>query len=144
MSPTLPNLTLESLKTAARQYSAELSETPIPELLGVTDGKAVGTFVEAGFNDFIAARHSYDVGNAAKGIDFPSLGVDLKVTSVKQPQSSCPFRDATQKVYGLGYHLLVFVYSKTDDAAAGSAALDIQHVGPARLCGIEGCWHRSG
>ncbi len=66
--------------------------------------------------------------DAAKGIDFPSLNVDLKVTSIKQPQSSCPFRDATQKLYGLGYHLLLIVYNKLDDHAQSSAVLDIQNV----------------
>ena len=67
-------------------------------------------------------------GNAASGIDFPDLNVDLKATSISQPQSSCPFRDASQKVYGLGYHLLVFVYDKTDDPITQSAALDLRHV----------------
>lgn len=52
-------------------------------------------------------------GNSASGIDLPGLGVDIKVTSIKQPQSSCPFKSATQKVYGLGYGLLVFVYEYT-------------------------------
>ena len=67
-------------------------------------------------------------GNAARGIDFPELNVDLKVTSVRQPQSSCPFRDATQKVYGLGYHLLVMVYEKTDNPETGRAHIPFQHV----------------
>jgi len=53
--------------------------------------------------------------SSAKGIDFPELGVDLKTTSIKQPQSSCPFKSARQKIYGLGYHLLVFVYEKIDE-----------------------------
>ena len=106
----LPPLTLESLKETATEYSKLLSATPVPALFGVTDGKAVGTYVEAAFNTHIATVFAHDQGNAAKGIDFPGLGVDLKVTSIKQPQSSSPFRDATQKVYGLGYHLLVFVY----------------------------------
>jgi len=47
-------------------------------------------------------------------LDLPELGVDIKAPSIRQPQSSCPFRDASQKVYGLGYHLLVFVYEKLD------------------------------
>jgi len=55
------------------------------------------------------------MGNAANGLDFPGLDVDIKVTSIKQPQSSCPFRSIRQKVYGLGYSLLVFVYDKKDD-----------------------------
>jgi hypothetical protein len=43
------------------------------------------------------------------------VNVDIKVTSIKQPQSSCPFRKARQKIYGLGYNLLVFVYEKNDE-----------------------------
>jgi hypothetical protein len=66
-------------------------------------------------------------GSSAKGIDFPKLGVDIKVTSFRQPQSSCPFKSARQKIYGLGYSLLVFVYVKHDDPAARTARLDMQH-----------------
>jgi len=43
--------------------------------------------------------------------------VDIKVTSIRQPQSSCPFKSARQKIYGLGYSLIVFVYDKKDDPA---------------------------
>lgn len=126
--PNLPLLTVEALKVAAGDYAKLLSATPILELYGVTDGKAIGTHVEAGFNAHINLHFTNAQGNAAKGIDFPQLDVDLKVTSVTQPQSSSPFRDATQKVYGLGYSLLVFVYAKTDDADLKAARLQIQHV----------------
>jgi len=51
----------------------------------------------------------------------------MKVTSFKQPQSSCPFKSARQKIYGLGYSLLVFVYEKTDDAAKQAGNLKILH-----------------
>jgi restriction system protein len=126
--PDLPPLTVEALKTAAGEYAMLLSATPIPELFGVTDGKAIGTHVEAAFNAHINLHFTNEQGNAAKGIDFPQLDVDLKVTSITQPQSSSPFRDATQKVYGLGYSLLVFVYAKSDDANLQAARLEIQHV----------------
>jgi hypothetical protein len=125
---TLPALTLDALKIAAGGFARLLGATPIPELFGVTDGKAVGTYVEAAFHVDLARSFDHAPGSAAKGIDLPALGVDLKVTSLRQPQSSCPFRDATQKVYGLGYHLLVFVYDKSDDSAIGAARLDFQHV----------------
>lgn len=121
-------LSLSLLKKAAKDYAEMLTNTPIPTLYGVTDGKAVGTFVEAGFNGWIAEHYEHKAGNAAKGIDFPDLNVDLKVTSIRQPQSSCPFRDATQKVYGLGYHLLLIVYEKFDDAATQAARLVIKNV----------------
>jgi hypothetical protein len=52
------------------------------------------------------------------------INTDIKVTSIRQPQSSCPFRDAKQKIFGLGYNLLIFVYDKTDDAATKTTILD--------------------
>ncbi|WFG46637.1 restriction endonuclease [Pseudonocardia alni] len=121
-------MTLDDLLASATKFSRLLSATPIPSLFGVTDGKAVGTHVEATFNSYIGEHFTHAAGNAAKGIDFPTLNVDLKVTSKKQPQSSSPFRDATQKVYGLGYHLLLFVYEKSDDRRLQSARLDIRHL----------------
>jgi hypothetical protein len=62
-----------------------------------------------------------------RGLIFPGLEVDIKVTSIRQPQSSCPFKNARQKIYGLGYSLLVFVYDKRDDAKTRTGCLDIQH-----------------
>jgi hypothetical protein len=72
-------------------------------------------------------RYEYEQGSSAKGIDFPALGVDMKVTSIKQPQSSCPYKNARQKIYGLGYSLLIFVYNKLDDPAKQTGRLDILH-----------------
>ncbi len=121
-------LTLESLKLAATAFTTALTGTPIKPLYGVTDGKAVGTHIEVSFNNFILENYIHRAGSAAKGIDFPDLNVDLKVTSIRQPQSSCPFRNAMQKVYGLGYHLLVMVYAKFDDPELAAAKLNFLHV----------------
>lgn len=121
-------LNVSTLKSAATQFAEYLSKESIPLLYGVTDGKAVGTYVEVEFNAYIAGNYTHQHGNAAKGIDFPDLNVDLKVTSIKQPQSSSPFRDATQKIYGLGYDLLLFVYEKSDDHERAAAELTILHV----------------
>ncbi len=123
----MTDLTLDLLMQAAREFLSVLGARPIPELYGVTDGKAVGTYVEQAFHEFLLSRYKYLAGSAASGRDFPVLGVDLKVTSIKQPQSSCPFTSASQKVYGLGYHLLVFVYDKVDDAEAEAARLGFEH-----------------
>ena len=37
-----------------------------------------------------AKGYDFKAGNAANGLDFPGLNVDIKVTSIKQPQ--CPSR----------------------------------------------------
>ncbi len=120
-------LTLTQLKTEVRDFVQGLTATPIPALYGITDGKAVGTHIEQTFREYLLARYTYILGNSASGIDFPDLGVDIKATSIRQPQSSCPFRDASQKVYGLGYHLLVFVYEKIDRHELRAAQLSIRH-----------------
>ena len=83
--------------------------------------------MEHKFQEYLIQKYTYVFGSSAKGIDFPELEVDLKTTSIRQPQSSCPFKAARQKVYGLGYHLLVFVYQKTDDADRHTGRLDIRH-----------------
>ncbi|HEX8639047.1 MAG TPA: hypothetical protein VF692_13345 [Pyrinomonadaceae bacterium] len=72
---------------------------------------------------------NYEVAfsSSASGIDLPELNVDIKVTSINQPQSSCPFKSARQKIFGLGYSLLIFVYGKTDDAVNRTANLNILH-----------------
>jgi hypothetical protein len=94
----------------------------------VTDGKAVGTYLELKFRKYLLERFSFAQGNAASGIDLPELLVDFKTTSIRQPQSSCPFKAGRQKVFGLGYSLLVFVYEKFDDHDAKTGRLDIRHV----------------
>ena len=88
-------LTLTQLKTEVRDFVQEFSITPIPILYGVTDGKAVGTYVEQAFHKYLTDRYSYIRGSSASGIDLPMLELDIKATSVRQPQSSCPFRDAS-------------------------------------------------
>lgn len=120
-------MSLDLLKAAVRSFIREFNAAPIRELYGVDNGKAIGTHVERSLHRYLGERYSYVAGNSAIGIDFPEVEVDLKVTSVRQPQSSSPFRDATQKVYGLGYHLLVFIYLKEDDHELRSARVNFLH-----------------
>lgn len=122
-----PALTIESLKIEAKAFAEVESTYPEPTLYGVTDGKAIGTYIEHKFKAHLAVKYTFTPGSSASGIDLPELGIDIKVTSVVQPQSSCPFKSARQKIFGLGYSLLVFVYSKTDDAAARTGTLNILH-----------------
>jgi hypothetical protein len=118
------NLTIEHVIIEAKAFCIAQSNRLNKELFGVTDGKAVGTHVEHKFQQHLADRFELKVGSSAKGIDLPSVDIDIKVTSIKQPQSSCPFKDAKQKIFGLGYNLLVFVYDKVDNPKTKTANLD--------------------
>jgi len=111
----MKDLTVNDMKVEAGTFLRSLSQRGIESLFGATDGKAVGTYVEHEFHAYLESDYDYVIGSSASGIDFPTLGVDLKVTSSRQPQSSCPYQSAEQKVYGIGYHLMVFVYKKRDD-----------------------------
>ena len=119
-------LTIKLLLECAKKFCKQESQKPNRELFGVTDGKAVGTYIEHKFKDFLLSKYDLEIGNSASGIDLPSANIntDIKVTSIKQPQSSCPFKSAQQKIYGLGYNLLVFVYEKKDDSNSKTTLLD--------------------
>lgn len=119
-------LSIKDLLSLAKQFCEQESQTPNSELFGVTDGKAVGTYIEHKFKDFLLSKYDLTIGSSASGIDLPSpeINTDIKVTSIKQPQSSCPFKNAQQKIFGLGYNLLVFVYDKHDNAKSKTALLD--------------------
>jgi hypothetical protein len=124
---TKPALTLAALLAAAAHFAVEESDHRDPGLYGVTDGKALGTHLEHRFRHFLQDRFAFQTGNSAKGIDFPDLDVDMKVTDIHKPQSSCPFRSARQKIWGLGYSLLVFVYDKADDSTTQTGTMNIVH-----------------
>ncbi len=127
VEPTKPQLTIDVLKTEAKAFSLKESTHDEPSLYGVTDGKAVGTYLEHKFVAHLMDIYDFAGGNSALGIDIPSINVDIKVTSIKQPQSSCPFRSARQKIWGLGYHVIVFVYEKTDDDTLRTGRLNMKH-----------------
>ncbi len=120
-------LTVDALKTEAGTFAVAESTHHEPSLFGVTDGKAIGTYFEHKFRGRLRKRFDFAEGSSAKGIDFPGLGVDVKVTSVKQPQSSCPYESARQKIFGLGYSILVFAYDKTEDPATRTGQLNVRH-----------------
>ncbi len=121
-------LTIKDLISSANAFCEKETKYKNKELFGVTDGKAVGTYIEHKFKEFLYVNFELDNGNSARGIDLPApqINTDIKVTSIKQPQSSSPFKDAKQKIYGLGYNLLVFVYEKQDNQKDETAILDFK------------------
>jgi hypothetical protein len=122
-----PPLTIPLLLQEANAFAVLESQHQEPLLYGITDGKAVGTYLEQKFRLYLQARYAFTPGNSAEGIDLPGLQVDFKTTSIRQPQSSCPFKSARQKVYGLGYSLLIFVYEKSDVPSTATANLLVRH-----------------
>ena len=123
----MEQMNINELKEEAKKFCELMKKENHESLIGVTDGKAVGTYVEHRFQTYISSKYRVEIGSSAKGIDLPGdeINTDIKVTSITQPQSSCPFKNARQKIYGLGYNLLVFVYDKKDTAA--TCTLDFKY-----------------
>lgn len=117
--------TIDILIAEAKNFSQIISKQNHTALIGVTDGKAVGTYVEHLFQKYLSSKYTITIGSSASGIDLPSVNTDIKTTSYIQPQSSCPFKSARQKIFGLGYNLLVFVYNKHD--TKNTCTLNITH-----------------
>ncbi|MEW6653013.1 MAG: restriction endonuclease [Bacteroidota bacterium] len=119
-------LTKKDLIKEAQIFCAEQSKFQHKELFGVTDAKAVRTLIEQKFQKHLNDKCEVTIGTSASVVDLPSDDIltDIKVTSIKQPQSTCPFKDAQQKVFGLGYNLLVFVYDNIDDPKSKTATVN--------------------
>lgn len=68
----IQQLTIEMLIKEAQNFCATQSMFKHKELFGVTDGKAVGTLIEAAFQKHLNEHYELLPGNAASGIDLPS------------------------------------------------------------------------
>ena len=123
-----PKLEIQQLMEEAGLFAETESNHDEPILFGVDNGKTVGTHYEQKFKTALLAKYEVVLSSSASGIDLPELAVDIKVTSVNKPQSSCPFSSARQKILGLGYSLLIFVYNKSDNPATQTARLNFTDV----------------
>jgi hypothetical protein len=58
-------LTIERLHMAATDFCVAESQIGFSELIGITDGKAVGTFVELRLKNYLSNRFDVILGNSA-------------------------------------------------------------------------------
>jgi hypothetical protein len=75
-------LTIEAVQKEPSKFAKQESKHEEKSIFGSTDGKAVGTYLEHKFQNFLQNSYTFDTGNSASGIDFPSLEIDIKVTSI--------------------------------------------------------------
>jgi hypothetical protein len=66
-------LTIDTLKSKAKTFGESETLHHKRSLYGVTDGKAVGTYLEHKFQRYLHEKYEYVEGSSAKGIDFPEL-----------------------------------------------------------------------
>ncbi len=66
-------LTIHALKMEVRNFVIQESAHPEPSMYGVTDGKAVGTYLEHKFQAYIRLKYRYTLGSSDKGMDVDSI-----------------------------------------------------------------------
>ena len=101
-------LTIEELMKSAKIFCETASEENHIELIGVTDGKAVGTYVEHKFQKFLQKRYTVEIVNSAKGIDLPGATVQSHVgctAAVKLPLSECTSENFWFRLQLIGFCL---------------------------------------
>jgi hypothetical protein len=81
MPAKLKPLTIRNLCLEAAAFASRESQHDEPSIYGVDNGKTIGTYFELKFRNYLAEKYSFPEGNAARGIDFPGLNVDIKTTS---------------------------------------------------------------
>jgi hypothetical protein len=130
---------IDDIIKEAKIFSKQITESKHDVIRGVTDGKAVGTYLEHEFKKLLDKGYIVDLGNSARGVDLPatSVNTDIKVTSITQPQSSSPFKSARQKIYGLGYNLLLFVYEKNDQLDNNIKIVDCAYISKDRTADFQ-------
>ena len=70
---TKKTLNITELQIAAKKFCEKESGRYRTELFGVTDGKAVGTFVEHLFQEYLEQQYDMTVGSSANGLDLTCL-----------------------------------------------------------------------
>lgn len=76
--------------------------------------KQIGTYFEEELREWFAEHEGIiSEGSVAKGLDLPLFDIDVKTTSVARPQSSSPFDDPGERITGVDYNILLFVYDKS-------------------------------
>ncbi|MDR3357989.1 MAG: hypothetical protein LBN96_03855 [Desulfovibrio sp.] len=73
----MTELTINSLKNEAKNFSVIESDHDEASIFGSTDGKAVGTYLEHKFKKYLENNYTFIKGNSASGIDFPGDTINV-------------------------------------------------------------------
>ena len=74
----MKTMDISDLKQEAKIFCEFMEKENHTSLIGVTDGKAVGTYVEHRFKDYISSKYEIEIGNSSKGIDLPGKDIETQ------------------------------------------------------------------
>lgn len=105
-------LDLRNYIDSVAEFCVEMESRTVPEDKSGTS-KQIGTYFEKELRDWFENKHGLvSEGSVAEDIDLPAFNLDVKTTSNRQPQSSSTFDDPGERIVGVDYNILLFVYDK--------------------------------
>lgn len=105
-------LDLQNYLDSVAEFCAEMESRTVPDGKSGTS-KQIGTYFEKELRDWFEDKHGLvSEGSVAEDIDLPAFNIDVKTTSYRQPQSSSTFDDPGERIVGVDYNILLFVYDK--------------------------------
>jgi hypothetical protein len=105
-------LDLRNYFDTIEQFCADIESRTVPESKSSTS-KQIGTYFEKELRNWFEENHGLvSEGSVAEDIDLPAFNLDVKTTSESQPQSSSTFEDPGERITGVDYNILLFVYDK--------------------------------
>lgn len=105
-------LDLRNYLDSVKEFCAEIESRTVPEDKSGTS-KEIGTYFEKELRDWFEEKHGLvSEGSVAQDIDLPAFNLDVKTTSNRKPQSSSTFDDPGERIVGVDYNILLFVYDK--------------------------------
>ncbi|XHR27377.1 MAG: hypothetical protein ACFUZC_15690 [Chthoniobacteraceae bacterium] len=125
MDQPLSPITCDQLKTEAAAFAQAHTRHSEPALVGL-DFPVVEAYYLLRFKRELARRYELPEDPEEDGIAFPDIKVDVKFVNDRLNDSFCPMISRLQKVKGLGYDVLLFVYHQESDFAAGTVWLEIR------------------
>lgn len=109
-------LDLQDYFDAIIAFCADVEQRTVPQSRSDTS-KRIGTYFEKELRKWFEEELGIvSDGSVAQGLDLPAFNLDVKTTSIAHPQSSSPFDDPGERITGVSYNILLFIYDKhTDD-----------------------------
>lgn len=112
MNNNSSELDLRNYLDSVAEFCAEMESRTVPEDKSGTS-KQIGTYFEKKLRDWFENIHGLvSEGSVAEDIDLPAFNLDVKTTSNRQPQSSSTFDDPGERIVGVDYNILLFIYHK--------------------------------
>lgn len=107
------------------RFCERINEIDVPEE-HLSSSKKIGTYFEKELRDWFGNETDIDSdGSVAQEEDIPELNLDVKATSKTQPQSSIPMRAPIERIRGMNYDILVFIYDM--DKSGDERSVEIEH-----------------